>query len=111
MAKHTGLRARIIEVLKKHDEMYAHDIAAELNQSVRLVSNAIFLMDDVYRIKEYKKSRTKMIYSLKPFEGLIEEVVHKQKQEKPRRYVPEFRPMNEGGYNLYEGRNLAMLAR
>jgi hypothetical protein len=110
VAKHTGLRARIIEVLKKHDEMYAFEIAKEVNQSVRCVSNALFLMDDVYRIKEYKKSRVKSIYSLKPFEGVIE-ISQKPKKEMPKRYVSEFKPMAEGGYNLYEGRNLAMLAR
>lgn len=112
MAKQTGLRSRILKVLETQDEMYAHEIAKAVGEPVRCVSNALFAMENVYRIKHFHKRHAKCIYSLKPFQGVIEEVVKpKPKPAKLKRYVPEFRPMAEGAYNLYEGRNLAMLSR
>lgn len=110
MAKRNGLRNKILKVLETKKEMFAHEIAAEIGVEVRLVSNAIFGMRDVYRIRSYTERNPKCIYSLKPFDGMIEEVVPKKK-EMPRRYVPEFKPMAEGSYDIYAGRNLAMLAR
>lgn len=111
MAKQTGLRSKILKVLQTQDEMYAHEIAQAVGQPVTCVSNALFAMENVYRIKHYHKRHAKCIYSLKPFQGVIEEVIPKREKDKLKRYVPEFKPMVEGAYNLYEGRNLAMLAR
>lgn len=111
MAKQTGLRKKILKALESQTEMYAHEIAAAVGEPVRNVSNALFGMENVYRIKHYHKRNAKCIYSLKPFEGVIEEVITPVKKDKPKRYVPEFKPMDAGYYDIYAGRNLAMLAR
>lgn len=111
MARHTGLRKKILKALETKQELYAHEIAEMIGEPVRNVSNAIFGMRDVYRIKHYHKRNAKCIYSLKPFEGVIEEVIKPVVKDKPRRYVPEFQEMKYGSYDIYAGRNLAMLAR
>ncbi len=111
MAKHNGLRSKILKALEQNKEMYAHEIADAVGSTSRKVSNAIFAMPNVYRIKQYGSRNAKCIYSLKPIEGLIEDVITPVKKDKPRRYVPEFVPMDNRSYDIYAGRNLAMLAR
>jgi DNA-binding transcriptional ArsR family regulator len=111
VAKHNGLRSKILKVLEQNKEMYAHEIAEAVGSTSRKVSNALFAMDDVYRIKQHGTRNAKCIYSLKPIEGMIEEVIKPVKKDKPKRYVPEFKPMAEHSYDIYAGRNLAMLAR
>lgn len=109
MAKHNGLRSKILKALQQKKEMYASEIADVVGVPARNVSNAMFRMPQVYRIKNYGTRNAKCIYSLKPIEGMIDDVI--VSKQKPRRYVPEFQEMQTGSYNLYEGRNLAMLAR
>ena len=109
MAKHNGLRSKILKALQQKKEMYASEIADVVGVPARNVSNAMFRMPQVYRIKNYGTRNAKCIYSLKPIEGMIDDVI--VSKQKPRRYVPEFTPMTEGSYDIYAGRSLAMLAR
>ena len=111
MAKKTGLRAAILNVMKSKDEFYVQEIAAILNMDSCLVSNSMREMKNIYRIKSFYKRKPRYIYSLKPFQGVIEEVIKPVVKDKPKRYVPTFTPMSEQAYDLYAGRNLAMLAR
>jgi hypothetical protein len=111
MAKHNGLRSKILKALEQNKEMYAHEIADAVGSTSRKVSNAIFAMQEVYRIKQHGTRNAKCIYSLKPIEGMIHEVITPVKKDKLKRYVPEFQEMQTGSYDLYAGRNLAMLAR
>jgi hypothetical protein len=58
------------------------------------------------------EKRREMAYQGKPAPLAMPRVkTPKYRGEKGARYVPEFKPMEEGSYDLYAGRNLAMLAR
>lgn len=111
MAQRIGLRKRILTILKNHEEIMSDQVALLAGCTQTQASNALFKMPEVYKIKKYEGRTYRCIYSLKPFDDVIEEVVSKPKKQPTRRYIPEFKPMHEGSYNLYEGRQLAMLAR
>lgn len=110
MAKQNGLRKAIIAALQTKDRMYSHEIAEIVGASTRSVANAIYSIKEIYRVKDSSTRWSHCVYSLKPI-GSLKKPEPSVKKEKPRRYVPEFRPMTEKTYNLYAGRQLAMLSR
>jgi len=112
MALPNGNAARIRKVLAEFQQdsitPTAQMVAEKLSLPIRNVSNALSQMYDVYRFRPNNKNVT--VYSLTQFQ--VQSRKRKSSTVTPPHYhnwqTPE---LTIDSYNLYEGRNLAMLAR
>jgi len=112
MALPNGNAARIRKILVQFQQDMitptAQEIAIALGLPTRAVSNALSAMHDIHRYRKNNANVT--LYSLTPF--AVKTVKRKSASVTPPHYhnwqTPE---LTIDSYNLYEGRNLAMLAR
>jgi len=112
MALPNGNAARIRKALAEFQQdsttPTAQMVAAKLNLPIRNVSNALSQMYDVYRFRPNNKNVT--VYSLTQFH--VKSGKRKSSKVTPPSYrnwqTPE---LTRDLYDIYAGRNLAMLAR
>ena len=101
MASPIGTKARVREYLAERDGR-ATDVAAALGITIQQASQALNdlkTMGGAYRVD---KHGSHPVYSAKSPE---------RKSDKPTTYKPRFEALTHDNYDLYAGRDLALLAR